>query len=105
MSEDSTERRLVLVDWIDSCRHPREWTPTGELADPDDVAKPEECHSVGWVMYDEHGGISLCPNLSGVNDNREGYGTGGLFIPRSCIVRVRDLTEGAQGVRDGKDDL
>lgn len=86
------KRQLVLVEWVDACRHPRVWTDTEELADPEVNAKPEPCRSVGWVMSSDRRGVSLCPNLSGVDG--AGGGTGGLFIPRGCIVRVRRIEVG-----------
>ena len=76
------DARLVLVEWLDSCRCPPDWTPAADLV----PLKPVRCRSVGWMIQRNADAMVLASNLGdeGSPDNEQFCGA--LVIP-SCAVR------------------
>lgn len=78
-----TERRLVVINWID----PASIATTGRWGDKADLdtVTPASCVSVGWVHRDDVDNIVIYSHDAGDQ-------VGGDFcIPHRCIVSITDL--------------
>lgn len=78
-----TERRLVLITWVDSCsvNAAGRWVGARDLDD----LQLGECKSVGWVYRETDHDLVIYSHDAG-----EDLG-GEICIPRICIKEVRDL--------------
>jgi hypothetical protein len=77
-------RRLVLVDWVDSCRS-SSWEPLETIS-----AMPLHCQSVGWLVKQTREGTVIVPHRS---QEPPSQGCGTMVIPTAAIVRIVDLVD------------
>lgn len=85
-----SQRRLVLIDWIDSHSSHQGWNPIEEL---EESTAPLPCRSVGWIVSRANGVTTIVPHISGGDDLKE-FGRGELTIPDLAIVKITDLKAG-----------
>lgn len=78
--------QIVLVEWIDS--HSGDgWMPLDELREKASILY---CRSVGFLIEQNRAGLMLVGSISGEkNGNIRLNGTGDIFIPRKCVVKVK----------------
>lgn len=78
-----TERRLVLIEWIDSCsvQAAGRWVGASDL----DNLQLGACRSVGWVYRDTETDIVIYSH-----DGGEDLG-GEICIPKVCIKSIREI--------------
>jgi len=83
------KRKLVMVEWVDS--HGSEgWCALDRLAENNQILN---CKSVGWVIAESKKAITICPHLSGDDDeNVRTCGRGELTIPRVAVLAIRNLS-------------
>jgi len=83
--------KLVHLMWIDSC------SPTGggwKSAEGRDAEseKPILCESIGWVVYEDNGAITIAGHIShGKSDGSVNEVNGELTIPKVAIVKRRKV--------------
>lgn len=78
-----TDRRLVLITWLDacSCSSSGRWVTESDLDDLTLV----ECQSVGWVHRQTSDYIVIYAHNADINLGGE------ICIPQTCIKEIRDL--------------
>jgi hypothetical protein len=76
-------RRMVLVDWIDSCSFSRQ---SWRGIDESEQLTPSKISSVGWLLVDEKTHIVLTGSV-----DEEDHAHGCHTIPRGCITKMRRL--------------
>lgn len=82
------EKKLTLIEWVDSYSVYEGWDFIKELAEP----KVMKCLSVGWILKETEECILLMPHISGTNDNDTlGAGMGGLSIPKVAITNRKEF--------------
>lgn len=79
-----TERRLVLVTWVDSCSVAAagRWVSHKDLDD----LQLGRCRSVGWVYRETSQDIVVYSH-----DGEEETVGGEICIPKICILSIEDL--------------
>lgn len=79
---------MVLVEWIDASGIRDGWTSLSDIPSPD----PPKCVSVGFLVRENNQGKIVVPTIADVEnrDNRHGYG--GIVIPSSAILSVKQIT-------------
>ncbi len=85
------ERKLVLVEWVDS--HSGDgWQPLDKIQD---AAELVHCRSVGWLVSKRNNTTVLVSHISGEkNGNLRLFGKGDISIPNRAITRVVVLKAG-----------
>ena len=73
--------KMALIEWFDPSTCAHLWTHRDDF----DEAYVTECISVGLVIRETGGDITLCLSL-----NERNYSQG-LTIPKCCIKRMRTL--------------
>lgn len=85
----STDRKLVLVEWVDS-HSGTGWRPLDEI---ESAAGPVHCRSVGWLVSEESGTKVLVSSVSGeANEDVRLYGCGDIAIPDDAVTKMTVLT-------------
>lgn len=78
------DKKLVLVEWLDSCGCTSSWA---EISD--DAPKALTCKSVGWLAGESEEAIVIVPHFAPLDDVDQGCGD--MTIPRVCITKMTDL--------------
>ena len=87
-NEKVSERKLVLIDWVDS-HSGRGWQDLGEL---EGTAEPLYCRSVGWIITRAKDCTVIVPHISGEkNGNIILHGCGDMAIPTKSILKITQL--------------
>jgi len=87
---------LVVVEWADSAQPISHW----QWLDEYEANGPILCTSVGYIVHDADGVMSLAPNLGDVMRDRA-MASGIMRIAQSSIRGVRALAIGAEYERPG----
>ncbi|AGA64466.1 hypothetical protein B488_04740 [Liberibacter crescens BT-1] len=82
------EKKLVLVEWEDSCQPISDWVLFSEKMGID-VA---EVKSVGWLLKYTERTVVLVPNVgNSKKDNAQGSGV--IHIPMSAVIKVSAIAD------------
>ena len=87
---------LVVVEWADSAQPISHW----QWLDEYEANGPILCTSVGYIVHDADGVMSLAPNLGDVMRDRA-MASGIMRIAQCSIRGVRELAIGAEHERPG----
>jgi hypothetical protein len=84
----SENRRLVLVEWIDSFG-----APSGRRRIEECAPGSMMCRSVGWLLHDGEDCKVLVPHIAGPESDVDiaEQGCGDMTIPATAIVSIVDL--------------
>lgn len=79
----SVKRKIVIVDWVDSCSFSRQaWRDVEESR----RLTPSAVQSVGFLVHQDKSHLVITGSLD-KSENANGCHT----IPRGCITRIRRL--------------
>jgi hypothetical protein len=79
------ERKLVLIDWVDSCSSVGGgWVFLDELE-----AGAKKCRSIGWIIAEDEESITVSGHLG--NDPDQCLGD--MTIPRCAIAKITPMKE------------
>ena len=85
---EEQERRLVLIEWVDSYGVSATWQNLSNC-------EPElmVCQSVGWLVHDDERCKVIVPHISQPDHpTTSQQGCGDMTIPSSAILRIADLS-------------
>lgn len=80
--------KLVLVEWVDSCRLNNGWMDLSDIPEP----YPHSCVTVGFHVASNKQGIILVPTIGDTEHPTNSHTYGGMMIPRTAIVRRKKLS-------------
>jgi hypothetical protein len=89
MTHSSKKCPLVLVEWLDSRQPSGTWQRLADF----EPAPVVQCVSVGFLVQDTDSQIALAPNMGDVGSVEYIQMSGVVYIPRSCITAIHNLTE------------
>ena len=85
--------RLVVIHWEDS-HSGRGWRKLDEISE--DCA-PLKCRSVGWLIAERNGLVTIASSLSGEGQGLVVCGSGDISIPRKSIRKMVTLKDSRLG--------
>lgn len=77
------DKKLVLIEWIDSYSVYEQWDFIKDLSEPEII----KCKSVGFVVRETNELILIIPHISGDSE----AGKGGICISRISIIKITEL--------------
>ena len=87
------EPKLVLVMWMDSMGYDGWMTLPADLQPP----KPALAHSVGWLVRDEDGVLTVAPHVLFSTSQASGV----MEIPRMAVIALQELPGPVPGLKFG----
>src|SRR5580698_2759041 len=73
--------KYKIITWVDSSRGCQEWTLK---EDYEEINKPQEITSIGFVLHENESCITLVQNISSQGSEYEQY-CHSITIPKRCI--------------------
>jgi len=76
-------KRVVMVRWVDSCSSSNLWSNREDIEE----AKPLECLTIGFVVWETESHLTLAASLSNDGDQV----AGDMCIPQPCIIEITEV--------------
>ncbi len=78
------ERKLVMIEWVDSCGCSSHWQSSEDLEE----IEPMVCKSVGWLLQENSNCVVIAPH--NCEDTKQMCGD--MTIPTLAITKITALT-------------
>ena len=82
------EKKLVIIEWIDSCCSNQYWSLTSNTDELDGIC-PIAITSVGYVIKETDVFVSVAQNLG----EEPSQFCNVITIPKGCIIKIEELTK------------
>jgi hypothetical protein len=82
---DSMDKKLVLIDWVDSCGVSPHWDFFSEKKN-----SIVRCQSVGWLLHDGKDAKTIVPHRGNVIEGEE-QGCGDMTTPTKSIIKITTI--------------
>lgn len=80
--------KLYLIEWEDSSAPENRWEFISDMRKP----TRHICASVGWLTQETKHIIRIVPHISSItNKHHQGCGQGVMEIPKSAIIKKKEL--------------